>query len=53
MGHYVIEYSAEAKYLGITLDQCLTFTPHIKQKVRAAKGLLNRVSNTVGRLWGP
>ena len=32
--HTVIEYSAEAKYLGITLDQCLTFEPHIKQKVR-------------------
>ena len=49
----MITYSKEAKYLGITLNQRLTFSSHIRKKVNAAKGLLYKFKNAVGQLWGP
>ncbi len=53
MGDHVITYSKEAKYFGITLDQCLTFSSHIRKEVNAAEGLLYRFKNVVGQHWGP
>ena len=47
-----IPYSDEVKYLGIWLDSKLTYSSHIKRKIRAAKGHLLNLQNAMGRLWG-
>lgn len=51
----VIEWSAHAKYLGVTLDQRLNMNEHIKNTVQKARGaraalypILNRISPTFG-----
>ena len=47
-----IPYSETVKYLGVTLDKRLTWKAHINSKIRAAKGHLLKVNNSLGRLWG-
>ena len=49
----VIEYSDSAKYLGITLDNKLDFSVHIKQKINAAKALMFKIRASIGQFWGP
>ena len=53
MGDYMITYSNEAKYLGNPLDECLTFSSHIRKKVNAAKGLLYKFKDALGQPQGP
>jgi ribonuclease HI len=48
-----IDYSDTVKYLGITLDNKLTFSYHINEKIRKAKGLLMKIKLAIGQLWGP
>ena len=53
MGNFSLDFSEEAKYLGVTLDSRLTFGPHIRNKAASVKRLLFRVKSAVGQLWGP
>ena len=52
MGGEELTYSPTIKYLGLTLDHKLSWTPHIKEKCLKAKRLLNITKQTVGREWG-
>jgi len=52
MGDVRIPFSDQVKYLGVTLDSKLTWYPHFKNKLRAAKGHLLKVINATGKLWG-
>ncbi len=53
MGNFPLDFSGEAKYLGVTLDSRLTFGPQIRGKATSAKELLFQVKNTAGYLWAP
>ena len=48
-----LEYSKEAKYLGITLDHKLTFKTHIRNKCNKATRLLMATRKAIGQFWGP
>jgi len=52
MGDDKIPFSDTVKYLGITLDTKLSWKAHLKNKLRMAKGLLLKVRNAMGKLWG-
>ena len=47
-----IEFSKEAKYLGMILDEKLSFSSHINQKVMKCKQHLFAIRNMVGQKWG-
>jgi ribonuclease HI len=47
-----IPFSDTARYLGVTLDSQLTWKPHLKNKIRVAKGKLMRAKMAMGKLWG-
>jgi len=48
-----LEYSGEARYLGVYLDQRLTWKSHVKRKISAAKKLIFALRKAVGVLKGP
>ena len=48
-----INYSSTIKYLGIWLDQRLTWSYHINERIKKARGLFIKVRNAVGSYWGP
>jgi hypothetical protein len=48
-----IEFSDEAKYLGVVLDSKLTWNSHIKAKVIKAKRLLFAIKNSIAKTVGP
>ena len=48
-----INYSSVIKYLGIKLDQRLTWSYHINERIKKARGLFIKVRNAVGSYWGP
>jgi hypothetical protein len=48
-----IEFSDEAKYLGITLDSKLNWNSHIQAKVIKAKRLLFAIKNSIAKTVGP
>ena len=48
-----IPFSSEARYLGVQLDEQLTFVPHILNKMAAAKRLLFKYRNSLGIFQGP
>ena len=48
-----IPLEKSVKYLGVLLDQELTFRPHIVEKTKKAKGLLFKCLQVVGKNWGP
>ena len=47
-----IEYVEETKYLGVILDQKLTWQSHLANKIKKAKKLLFKVRRAAGKLWG-
>ena len=47
-----LQYSDTIKYLGLTVHKRLTWTDHVKTKVKKCSQLLNRVRRVVGRDWG-
>ena len=52
MGGVTLKYSSQIKYLGLILDQRLTFKPHLEQKCLKAKRLLNLAKQVIGKEWG-
>ena len=48
-----IPFVEEVRYLGVFLDQKLTWRPHIEKKVASAKALLFKMKNALGISWGP
>jgi hypothetical protein len=48
-----IDFSDEAKYLGVVLDSKLTWNSHIKAKVIKAKRLLFAIKNSIAKTVGP
>jgi ribonuclease HI len=48
-----IPYSKAVTYLGIKLDYKLTFSDHIRDKIKKGKGLLMKTKLAIGKLWGP
>ena len=53
LGGQTLQRVDQVKYLGIVLDQRLSWTPHIDQKIAKAKRLLMTLLSGMGRLWGP
>ncbi len=53
VGGMEIPFSSEVRYLGVMLDEQLTWKPHVKKKIKAAKGSLLRLRSVAGKLWGP
>ena len=48
-----IAYKNEVKYLGITLDSKLHWTPHINEKLGKTKKYLGKVAAMTRNNWGP
>ena len=53
MNGHAIEYSKEAKYLGIWLHHKLSWTLHIKKKADKTRRALFMVKAMAGTVWGP
>ena len=51
-GDYV-PYSREAVYLGITLDDKLTWRKHLNNRIARSKKYLMKMSNISKAIWGP
>ncbi len=52
MGDYEIPYSKTTKYLGVYIDDRLSWNFHLNEKMKKAKNLLLKIRNTSGKLWG-
>ena len=48
-----IDYSKGATYLGMFLDEKLTFGQHINNKIRKCKNHLFALKSIIGQKWGP
>ena len=48
-----LPWSRETKYLGVTIDDKLTFRKHVLNRVRAAKRKLMILRNVLENTWGP
>lgn len=47
-----IEYSTKARYLGVILDQKLSWHAHVDSKIKEAKYKPLRIRNATGKIWG-
>ena len=52
MGNQFINWSRRHKYLGIIIDDRLTFKPHVEKKIREAKRKLMVVRHVFQNTWG-
>ena len=52
LGDMSIKQCSETVYLGITIDENLSWGPHIKRKTAATKRLLH-ATKTIAKSWGP
>ena len=52
MGGRKLQYTDKLTYLGITFSKRLSWTDHIKSRVRKSTYLLNKTKNLVGKEWG-
>ena len=48
-----IAFQQEVKYLGVTLDSKLHWTPHINEKINKAKRFISQVAAITRNNWGP
>lgn len=48
-----IDYSKEAKYLGVTLDSNLNWSTHIENKIKSTKRIMMMARNALAHTWGP
>ena len=48
-----IEFKTEVKYLGVTLDSKLHWTPHINDKISKTKKYLGKIMCMTRNNWGP
>ena len=48
-----IEFRNEVKYLGVTLDSKLHWTPHITEKISNTKKYLAKIAHITVNNWGP
>jgi hypothetical protein len=48
-----IPFSKTAKYLEITIDDELSWKPHIENKIKKAKRTLMAIRSTIRKSWGP
>ena len=53
MNGHPIPYSNTVKYLGVTLDNKLTWKPHRENIIRLAKGNLMKLNSKIANLYGP
>ena len=53
MNNFALEWAKSVTYLGVELDEKLTFNLHIQNKIKKAKRFLLMLKNSVGKLWGP
>ena len=49
----LLKYVDSIKFLGVHIDNGLTFQGHIDKKIKSAKLMLTKVAATQGRDWGP
>jgi ribonuclease HI len=48
-----LPYRTSVRYLGVTLDNRLSWNQHIQNKCKRAKKRLMMLRNKLGKLWGP
>jgi hypothetical protein len=48
-----IPFSKTSKYLEVTLDNKLSWRPHIENKIKKAKRTLMAIRLVIGKSWGP
>lgn len=48
-----ISFASDIKYLGITLDQCMSYGPHIKKAAVKAEATVNALCRVMTNIGGP